>query len=66
MNDTTTLNLLTAEGAVTLSFATRLTPEQYQELHATLAENFRTQAELCHVVQELAAKWQVAFSAEGC
>ena len=58
MQETTTLNLLTREGAVTVTYAAKLTEAQYARLHECVIE-CDTKQQLRDLIAIVANEWGV-------
>ena len=62
----TTLNLLTREGVVTVTFDTDLDPQRYEELHDVVQVAGETKASLCEELVSLSKKWGSKMETDGC
>jgi hypothetical protein len=57
--DRTTLNLLTRDGALAVSFTPALTPAQYGELYEIACDYDDTAEAMAAAVKEAAARWGI-------
>jgi hypothetical protein len=62
----TTLNFLANDGAVTVSFTPALDVDQYTELYGIATGDFGTSRELCDRIKIKANEWGVHCNVDGC
>lgn len=61
----TSLNLLTRDGAICVTFSPALEPPQYDQLY-DLTKSVETQDDLCKVVLALASRWNRQVIIDPC
>jgi hypothetical protein len=61
----TTLNFLTTDGALTVTFTPVLTPEQYELLYDTVA-TYDSQADLAEALKVLGRSWRCDVVVDLC
>ena len=64
--ESTSINLLTRNGAVCATFTPALTSEQYDEILKVVQVDGNTAEELANLLKKLAAKWQRTLILDPC